>query len=37
MAIIPAAVAALGALITMLLPEPEGQSLESLTDDPIVR
>lgn len=28
---------ALGAMLTLLLPEPKGQSLESLTDDPILR
>ncbi|HUA04589.1 MAG TPA: MFS transporter [Solirubrobacteraceae bacterium] len=37
MVIIPAGVAALGAMVTLLLPEPKGQSLESLTDDPILQ
>lgn len=36
MVLIPAGVAALGALITMFLPETKRRSLESLTDDPIL-
>jgi hypothetical protein len=36
MILVPAGIALLGVLATLLLPEPKGQSLEAISQDPLL-